>query len=150
MFTQTSEYALRAIVCLAYADPESRTRTQLVEQTKVPAAYLAKVLKHLERTGLVIARRGQQGGFRLARTPSEITILEVVNAVDPIQRIKTCPLGIASHGSKLCPLHRKLDDGLAQVEQAFGETTLQDLLDTPSESIPLCDSRPNIVPLQLG
>ena len=43
--------------------------------------------------------------------PTEVTILDVVNAVDPIQRIKTCPLGLKTHGVRLCPLHRRMDDG---------------------------------------
>ena len=140
MFTQTSEYALRAIVCLAHVDPASRTRSDLVEQTKVPAAYLAKVLKQLERAGVINSRRGQRGGFTLAQPTSEITILSVVNAVDSIGRIRSCPLGIKSHGSQLCPLHRKLDDALAHVEQALGSTTIQDLLQTKSASVPLCES----------
>ena len=49
----------------------------------------------------------------LAKPPGELTILEVVNAVEPIGRIKTCPLGLSSHGVNLCPLHRRLDAALA-------------------------------------
>ena len=52
----------------------------------------------------------------LARKPTELTILEVVNAVDPVQRIESCPLGIAAHGTNLCPLHRRLDLALEAVE----------------------------------
>ena len=63
----------------------------------------------------------------------------MVNAVEPIQRIKTCPLGLAAHGVRLCPLHRRLDDALAPVEEAFGETTLAEVLAEPTESVPLCD-----------
>jgi DNA-binding IscR family transcriptional regulator len=75
----------------------------------------------------------------LVKTPAELTILEVVNAVDPIQRIKTCPLELASHGVRLCPLHRRVDNALATVEEAFRSTTLQEVIDEPTESIPLCD-----------
>ena len=70
----------------------------------------------------------------LVKTPEQLTILEVVNAVEPIQRIRTCQLGLAAHGTHLCPLHRRVDNSLALMEQAFEKTTLAE----PSRSIPLC------------
>lgn len=75
----------------------------------------------------------------LTKEPKDLTILEVVNAVEPIQRIKTCPLGLSSHGIRLCPLHRRLDNALAMVEKAFGGTTLAEVLNEPTRSVPLCD-----------
>jgi DNA-binding IscR family transcriptional regulator len=75
----------------------------------------------------------------LTKEPKELTILEVVNAVEPIQRIKTCPLGISTHGARLCPLHRRVDNALALVEKAFGNTTLAEVLADPSRSVPLCE-----------
>ena len=59
--------------------------------------------------------------------------------VDPIKRIRQCPLGLAAHGMRLCPLHKRLDNALAMVEQAFRDTTLAEILDEPTASIPLCD-----------
>ena len=79
------------------------------------------------------------GGVALARSPEELTILEVVNAVEPIGRIKSCPLKLSSHGTNLCPLHRRLDDAMAAVEEAFGGTTLAEILAEPSSSVPLCE-----------
>lgn len=75
----------------------------------------------------------------MTRTPKELTILEVVNAVDPIQRIRTCPLGLKSHGVRLCALHKRLDDAYALVERAFADTTLAEILEKPTKSIPLCE-----------
>jgi DNA-binding IscR family transcriptional regulator len=67
-----------------------------------------------------------------------MTILEVVNAVEPLQRIRTCPLGLAAHGVHLCPLHSRLDRALATVEAALGSTTLAEVLAEPTRSVPLC------------
>lgn len=142
MFSQTVEYALRAIVFLAGDPQAARTSGQISEVTKVPQAYLSKVLKGLSEAGLLSSQRGVGGGFVLARKPTELTILEVVNAVDPIRRIRTCPLGISTHGSRLCPLHRRVDDALASVEEAFGKTTLAEVLADPNPSIPLCEFPP--------
>lgn len=146
MFSQTVEYALRAIVYLAGDPDAARTSGQISEVTKVPQAYLSKVLKGLSEAGLLSSQRGVGGGFILARKPKELTILEVVNAVDPIRRIRTCPLGISTHGSRLCPLHRRVDDALASVEKAFGTTTLAEVLADPNPSIPLCEFPPTAHP----
>src|SRR5581483_4029480 len=92
--------------------------------------YLSKVLNCLSRAGLVTAQRGRGGGFRSARPASEITVLEVVTAVDPLHRIKTCPLGLKAHGQNLCPLHRKLDDAVRSVEEVFAATSIGSLTAT--------------------
>ncbi len=139
MFSQTVEYALRAVVQLAGAAPEPQTTEQIARATRVPQAYLSKVLQNLVQAGLVRSQRGIGGGMALVRPPAELTILEVVNAVDPIRRITTCPLNLAAHGLRLCPLHKRVDQALALVEDAFAKTTLQEVIDEPSESIPLCD-----------
>jgi Rrf2 family protein len=139
MFSQTVEYALRAVVHLADRAPASRTTGQIAAATRVPKAYLSKVLQSLVRGGVAHSQRGVGGGMTLVKPPAELTILEVVNAVEPIQRIKTCPLGLKSHGLRLCPLHRRMDDALASVEAAFGRTTLAEILAEPTNSPPLCD-----------
>ena len=139
MFSLTVEYALRAVVHLAHKAPEGRTTEQLAEATKVPRAYLSKVLQGLRRAGLVKSQRGVGGGIALVKRPDQLTILEVVNAVEPIVRIQSCPLGLASHGVRLCALHRRLDNALALVEEAFRSSTLAEVLAEPSLSFPLCD-----------
>jgi Rrf2 family protein len=141
MFSQTVEYALRAVVHLAAQSPQAQTTDQIAEATLVPKPYLSKVLQGLRRAGVVDSQRGVGGGIALVKTPKELTILEVVNAVEPIVRIRTCPLGLPMHGVRLCPLHRRVDNALAMVEQAFGSTTLAEILADPSPSVPLCDVR---------
>jgi Rrf2 family protein len=138
MFSQTVEYALRAVVHLAREAPSPRTTDQIAAATLVPEAYLSKVLQQLSHAGIVKSRRGRGGGVVLAKTPAKVTILEVVNAVDPIGRIRECPLGLAAHGVQLCPLHRRLDSALALVEKAFRQTTLAEILAEPTRSRPLC------------
>ena len=139
VFSQTVEYALRAVCYLASQAPKACTTEDVARATKVPRAYLSKVLQSLGRGGLVHSQRGMGGGMTLTKEPKHLTILEVVNAVEPIQRIKTCPLGLSSHGIRLCPLHRRLDNALAMVEKAFGGTTLAEVLSEPSRSVPLCE-----------
>jgi Rrf2 family nitric oxide-sensitive transcriptional repressor len=138
VISQTVEYALRAVVHLASEAPKARTTDEVARATRVPRAYLSKVLQSLRRAGLVHSQRGIGGGMTLTKTPAEITILEVVNAVEPIQRIRSCPLDLAAHGVHLCPLHRRLDNALALFEDAFQKSTLAEVLAEPSRSVPLC------------
>jgi len=138
MFSQTVEYALRAVVHLAQKAPEPRTTEQIAAVTRVPKAYLSKILQHLRDKGIVHSQRGIGGGMTLTKPPAQLTILEVVNAVEPIGRIRQCPLGLAAHGVRLCPLHKRLDNALALVEDAFRKTTLAEVLAEPTTSVPLC------------
>jgi Rrf2 family nitric oxide-sensitive transcriptional repressor len=149
MFSQTVEYALRAVVYLAYEAPGARTTEQIHQATKVKKAYLSKILQGLSKKGIVTTQRGVGGGVALAKTPEELTILDVVNAVEPIVRITTCPLGLSSHGVRLCPLHKRMDLALESVETAFGKTTLAEVLSEPSRSVPLCDGPPSPQVLRL-
>ena len=138
MLSQTTEYALRAGVYLARNHPHPQTAQQVATGTRVSAPYVSKVLHALARASVVVSRRGVGGGFVLARSPEETCLLDVVDAVEPIPRIRTCPLQIVGHGAHLCPLHRRLDAILAETETAFRETTLAQILAEPTPSTPLC------------
>lgn len=105
-----------------------QTVQQIAEATQVPANYLAKVMNSLRRTGLVESRRGLGGGYILARPGEELTVLDIVNTVDPIERIVQCPLGMKSHGLRLCPLHKRLDEAIGLIEKAFLKTKIADLV----------------------
>lgn len=135
LITQTAEYALRAIVYLA-DQTEPKTNTLIANATLVPVGYLAKVMQGLNKAGLVKAQRGLHGGFELAVSPEELSVLQIVNAVEPIRRFKECPLGL--HGIHLCPLHRKLDDAAKVIEETFGGTTIADMINVPKNRKPLC------------
>jgi Rrf2 family nitric oxide-sensitive transcriptional repressor len=142
MFSQTVEYALRAVVHLADRSPAPRTTDQIATATLVPKAYLSKVIQGLCHANIVQSKRGVGGGIALVKSPSELTILDVVNAVEPIARIRQCPLGLTSHGVRLCPLHARMDSALALVEAAFQQTTLAEILAEPTDSHPLCELLP--------
>jgi Rrf2 family protein len=124
---------------LADQAPSPRTTDQIAKATLVPKPYLSKVLQELCSAKIVQLKRGIGGGVSLAKAPNKLTILDVVNAVEPIRRIRECPLGLKTHGVHLCPLHKRMDNALAMVEDAFRKTTLAEILAEPSKSHPLCD-----------
>lgn len=150
MFSQTTEYALRAIVVLAEDANIPWTAQAIAARTLVPQDYLMKVLQPLSKAGLVTAQRGRGGGFLLTRPADEINVLDVVNAVEPLRRIKYCPLGIKAHGYQLCPLHRKLDDAIRTVEETFSSTTIADILSNPSPVRPMCQTGGGLCEIQVA
>jgi Rrf2 family transcriptional regulator, nitric oxide-sensitive transcriptional repressor len=140
VFSQTVEYALRVVVYLASLKGVPATTKQIAGVTKVPEGYLAKVLQGLGRAGLIQSQRGLHGGSVLALPPDKLSVYDVIEAVQPIQRIRLCPLNLKSHGTKLCSLHKRLDDAMAMVERAFREASLADLLAECTSSKPLCET----------
>lgn len=127
MVSQSVEYALRAMSHLAAQSQAAATSEVIARATRVPHRYLSKIMRDLVCARLVKSFRGPRGGFTLARDASTITVLDIVNAVDPIRRIDCCPIGDPSH-TCLCPLHRCLDDALAHIEDSFRHARLSTVL----------------------
>ena len=101
---------------------------------------VVREIEHLKvvRAELVRSRSGPGGGYSLALPVKKISILDVVNAVSPLERIRECPLGLKSHTS-LCPLHKELDRAYAATERAFAGVTLDQLLKSSSKIVALCE-----------
>lgn len=141
MFSQTQEYALRAVIWLASHREEGAVgNLRIAEETDTPPTYLSKVLQGLAKQGIVTSRRGAGGGFQLAHDPAALTVLEVINAVDPLKRIHTCPLKLRTHGKNLCSMHARLDSALAMVEEALGNSTIKDMMSSPGRPTPMVET----------
>jgi Rrf2 family protein len=125
MFSQTVEYALRAMVQLASEAPGASTTQHIAQSTRVPGAYLAKVLQSLRRGGLITSRRGVGGGVKLSRPPRKITLLDVINAVEPLER--NVDSRKRTSGGALALLNRKLDGMLEQLQKSCAATTLAEV-----------------------
>lgn len=141
MISQTVEYALRAVVTIAQMEGRPCTSKEISATTQVPAPYLSKLMQGLVRGGLVSSQRGLHGGFLLTKDPRDLTLWEIVDVVEPFQRIRSCPLGIQSHAGTLCPLHRSLDNIMATTEKMFREMTVAAMLSQPGSVSPLCESQ---------
>lgn len=132
LLSDASEYALRAVIWLAQEPREPRKVRDIAAGTCAAPGYLVKVLQGLTKAGILSAQRGVRGGFALIRDPKELSILEVINAVDPIERIRRCPLAVEAHKKGLCRMHQRVDDAMAMVEAGFGESTIETLLGEPA------------------
>jgi Rrf2 family protein len=138
LLSDACEYALRATVWLAQQPQDFYTVGQIAQATSAAPGYLVKVLQALAKAGILAARRGSQGGFQLMRPAAQLSVLEVIRAVDPPERIRTCPLGRELHNKELCPLHRRIDQAIAALEQSFAQVTIQDLITETSQSPAAC------------
>lgn len=100
--TRQADYAIRAILYLAQLNSNERASTsQIAEEKQIPPSFLAKIISQLSIAGLIHTSRGARGGVTLARPADQITVLEVVEAIDgPIalnqctfSKLDTCPFG---------------------------------------------------------
>lgn len=131
MLSQTSEYALRAMVCLASQDDRLCPTPILAKEADVPNNYLAKILQMLSSADLVTGRRGVGGGYRLSRNPAEIKLLDIVNAVDSSKWLRVTS---TSENPSLESLQRVLERASHAVIRVLGQTTLDDVIRSAAPS----------------
>lgn len=131
IISDAAEYALRAVMWLAEGERVGGKfkHREIAEGTQAAPGYLIKALQSLVKAGILSAQRGSMGGFSLVRDASELTVLEVVNAVDLIERIHVCPLRVKCLRKSLCPMHRSLDDAMGAIETSLKKSTIQELVD---------------------
>lgn len=100
--TRQADYAIRAILYLSQMEPNERAATsQIAEEKHIPPSFLAKIISQLSIAGLIHTSRGARGGVTLARPADQISVMEVVEAIDgPIalnqctfSSVDTCPFG---------------------------------------------------------
>jgi Rrf2 family protein len=125
------DYASRALLSLAlHADGEPTAVRDIAERTALPQPYLEQILLTLKGAGLVRSKRGVGGGYVLAREPSEITLAEIVSAVDgPIQAGdfgEPHQDGACDHEGQ-CVLLAVWADVSAQLQVQLGAVSLADM-----------------------
>ncbi len=93
--TRKADYALVGLVDLARRAPAKASARQLAESSKVPLPMLMNILKELVTGGMVVSTRGMNGGYRLAKDPGEITLRELIQAVEGPINLTICCAGSA-------------------------------------------------------
>lgn len=130
------EYALRAILHLARLPVGERSTFKYIADTElVPRDFMAKVLRDLVTSGLVKSTRGAAGGFELARSPDDITFLEVIEAVDGPIAINFCSdAGEGCAFINLCSMQSVWRAGEEAMLAVFRATSIGDLVERSSFS----------------
>ncbi len=106
--TRQADYALRAMLFLAKLGPDQHAAISVIAtDRKIPQFFLAKIISQLSIAGLIHTSRGAHGGVSIARSPSEISLLEVVEAIDGPISLNECVVNAKScdfNGE--CPLNK--------------------------------------------
>lgn len=125
-----ADYALRAVAELAAAEPGRVKREHIAESQRVPMEFLENILLELKHVGIVQSQRGASGGFRLARSPADISLADVIRAVDgPMANVRGARpedveyVGAAEHLRDVWIAVR------ASLREILESTSVQDLVD---------------------
>lgn len=129
MFSQTSEYAIRALIEIATRpEGEHVLAAQLGESLNLPQHYLSKILQQLVRTRVLKSVRGRSGGFSLARSAGVIKLRDIVEPFEDLKKYEECILGqpVCSEAGA-CPLHDFWKDVRERYIDELKDKTLEDL-----------------------
>ena len=89
--TRQADYALRAVIFLSRLDGDEKASTSAIaEEQKIPPSFLAKIVSQLSLAGLIQTSRGARGGVSLARSPEDISVLDVIEAIDGPVMLNEC------------------------------------------------------------
>lgn len=135
---------MRALSCLAGTTESGAVLGRdLAELAEVPANYLTKILLVLNRAGFVEATRGTGGGYRLARPPGEISLMQIVELFDPQAALYGCLLDASQQCSEAtpCPAHERWSEVRDTYMNFLETTTLEQISDRRREED--VDGRPS-------
>ena len=127
--TRGAEYAVRAMTYLAsFPGGHVASLHEIGEAQDIPESFLAKILQSLVRGGLAVSQRGAHGGFALARPASQITMQEVIEAVDGPITVNPCVLSPEDCArSASCSTHQAWMRAQGQLMDVLGTVTLASL-----------------------
>jgi Rrf2 family protein len=127
-FTKRADYGLMAIHYIAlHDDPGSVSAKRIAEEFRIPPELLAKILQRLAKQGLVVSHNGPKGGYALGRRPSEITVGDVVRALEGPIHIVSCLEDDDCPQLSRCNLRRPIQKVQAAISQVLDTMTLAEL-----------------------
>ena len=141
--SRSSEYAIRALTYLALQEDSERfyLARDMAEELSIPAPFLGKVLQPLVARGLLASQRGRKGGFKLVKSPDEVTLFDIVDAEEHLGRPRVCFLGQAEcSDDRACPMHDYWKISHTSFLDELARTSLRDLTsfcqDSPAGGYP--------------
>lgn len=136
LLSQGSQYAISAIIALS-KQPEGSTisAADLAKPLNCPAAYLSQILSKLKPAGILKSQRGLRGGVCLARAPKDISLLEVINAIDGTEFFQSCFMGIEGCGHiEPCPFHEFWSQERVKIQEWLSTTSFAEVEESMSDT----------------
>lgn len=136
-FSKTCELGLQAVLFLSIKKEKIIFNADEVsKELKVPKEYISKVLQILTKSGIVGSKKGKSGGFYLAKSPSGIKLIDIVEAIDGLDVFRSCVLGFPGCSSeKPCPVHNKWGKLRDEAYRMLSEETLEQLKEKTIQKI---------------
>lgn len=137
MYSRATECALQATVYLALHSDESQPvlSEEISTQLELPRPFMQKCLRDLVEAGILRSRKGRSGGFVLTGPPSDITVFDVVSAIQAVKKYDRCFLGQPEcPGEVACPLHEFWGDFQRTLEKRLRDTSLAMMADSLSDT----------------
>ena len=104
--TRETDYAIRCILYLSRKEESIIMADEISREMSVPKSFLAKILQKLAKAGVVTSFRGVKGGFRLAKKPKQITLLDIIEAIEGPAAMNRCALDASlCNFSGTCTVH---------------------------------------------
>jgi Rrf2 family transcriptional regulator, iron-sulfur cluster assembly transcription factor len=127
--TRSGEYGLRGLVFLAKQPPGKVTLvSEISREQKIPETFLAKIFQRLSKAGLLRSVRGAGGGFSLGKPANEITMREIVEAIEGPIALNRCLLRQGEcEEEKVCPLRQVWEEAQQRFVEVLDRTTMEDL-----------------------
>jgi Rrf2 family transcriptional regulator, iron-sulfur cluster assembly transcription factor len=128
-FSKACELGIQAVLFLSIKKGKIIFNAEEVSrELKVPKEFVSKVLQILTNSGIVGSKKGKSGGFYLAKSPSQIKLIDIVEAIDGLDSFKSCLLGFPGCSSeKPCPVHDKWGKLREEAYKMLGSDTLEQL-----------------------
>jgi Rrf2 family protein len=126
--SKRGDYVMRSALSLArvFGEAGNRKIREVVADTEMPRTFASQVLADLVRAGLATSRSGLDGGYRLTRPPSEITVLEVIEAAEGPLQAERCALGEGPcRWDAVCPLHETWSEATVMLRDLLARTSLE-------------------------
>jgi Rrf2 family protein len=129
IYSRSAEYAIRAFVHLAEVPGGKFAMVkQIAEHADIPSHFLAKILQQLARKGFLKSSKGPTGGFSLRIPPQEVSMLQIVDAVDGLADFARCPAGMAEcNDQQPCGMHDTWKALRSRIMEYLERTTIADL-----------------------
>jgi len=128
--TRGGEYGIRGVLYLAQQDNGKISMLSAIAKAQdVPPRFLAKIFQALARAGIVRSYRGAKGGFSLGRAAGEITIKDVIEAIEGPIYLNVCLVGPGEcTRDKICPMHRVWEEAQEKMMGVLGRANFADLV----------------------
>lgn len=135
LISQGTQYAISAIIAISKFAPKSAiSASELSKSLNCPAAYLSQILAKLKSPGILNSKRGLRGGVFLAKPLDEITLLDVITAIDGDEFFSQCFMGINGCGSiEPCPFHLFWSTERDNIKHWLEHTTFAEIDDQMSQ-----------------